>query len=65
VNRDWLSHELQSSNGGHAILICVIADVKDSRPTRMQIKVTEELVKGLCRKFDIKSEFIRYPDDWK
>jgi len=65
VNRDWLSHELQSSNGGHAILICVIADVKDARPTRMQIKVTEELVKGLCRKFDIKSEFIHYPDDWK
>lgn len=65
VNREWLSHEPKSDNGGQTIFICVIADVKDARPTRMQIKVTNELVKGLCRKFDIKSEAIHYPDDWQ
>ncbi len=65
VNRDWLSHEPQSDNGGKTIFICVIADVKDARPTRMQIKVTKELVKGLCKKFDIKPEAIHYPDDWR
>jgi hypothetical protein len=65
VNRDWLSYEPQSNNVGNAILICVIADVKDARPTRMQIKVTEELAKGLCRKFKIKSEAIHFPGDWQ
>jgi hypothetical protein len=65
VNRDWLIHEPQAGNGRQTIFICLIADVKDARPTRMQIKVTEELLKGLCRKFDIKPESIHYPGDWQ
>jgi len=47
------------------IRICVIADGKNNQPTDYQIKRTQTLVEGLCRKFDIELESIYYPDDWQ
>ena len=47
------------------IYICVIADNETSFPTDFQIKRTEELVEGLCRKFNIQPESISYPDSWR
>jgi hypothetical protein len=47
------------------IYICVIADNETSFPTNFQIKRAEELVEGLCRKFNILPEFISYPDSWQ
>ena len=47
------------------IYICVIADSVTSPPTDFQIKRTEELVEGLCRKFNIQPESISYPDSWQ
>jgi hypothetical protein len=47
------------------IYICVIADNKTSLPTNFQVKRTEELVGKLCRKFNIRMESIRYPDNWQ
>ena len=47
------------------IYICVIADNETSFPTDFQIKRTEELVEGLCRKFNIQPESISYPDRWQ
>ena len=44
------------------IYICVIADKETSSPTDFQIKRTEELVEGLCRRFNIQPEAISYPD---
>jgi len=47
------------------IYICVIADNETSFPTDFQIKRTEELAEGLCRKFNIQPESISYPDSWQ
>lgn len=47
------------------IYICVIADNETSFPTNFQITRTGELVGVLCRKFNIKTESISYPDDWQ
>jgi len=47
------------------IRICVIADGRNSPPTDLQIKRTEALVEGLCRKFKIALELIYYPADWQ
>ena len=47
------------------IYICVIADNETSFPTDFQIKRSEELVEGLCRKFNIQPESISYPDSWQ
>ena len=44
------------------IYICVIADNESSFPTDFQVKRTEELVEGLCRKFNIQPESISYAD---
>ncbi len=44
------------------IYICVIADNENSFPTDFQVKRTEELVEGLCRKFNIQPESISYTD---
>jgi hypothetical protein len=50
---------------GQTIRLCVIADGKTTHPTDFQIKRTEALAEGLCRKFDIQPESIHYPNDWK
>ena len=47
------------------IRICVIADGKTVRPTNCQIRRAEALVEGLCRKFDIKPQFVYYPANWR
>ena len=36
-----------------------------ARPTDFQIKRTEALVEGLSRKFNIRPEYIHYPDNWQ
>jgi len=50
---------------GQTIRICLIADDRTTRPTELQIKRTEALVEGLCRRFDIQHEYIYYPSGWK
>lgn len=65
ANHDWPNHEPQSQSWGQTVFICVIADGETIRPTEMQIEITEALVEGLCRKFDIQSESIHYPSDWQ
>lgn len=65
VNREWLNHEPQSQSGGQTIFICVIADYESTRPTKLQIQTTKALVKGLCSRFDIQSESIHTPGDWR
>jgi hypothetical protein len=57
--------EPQIAGGGKTICIYVIADGKSNRLTDMQIKRTEALVEGLCRRFDIKFGSIYYPSDWR
>jgi len=47
------------------IYICVIADNESSFPTDFQVKRTDELVEGLCRKFNIQPESISYADSWQ
>ncbi len=65
VNREWLNHEPQSQSGGQTIFICVIADYENARPTKLQRETTKSLVKGLCSRFDIQSECIHTPGDWR
>ena len=50
---------------GQTIRICVIADGKTTHPTDFQIKRTEALIQGLCRKFDIQPESVYYPSNWQ
>jgi hypothetical protein len=47
------------------IYICVIADNESTFATDCQVKRTDELVEGLCRKFNIQSESISYPKSWQ
>ena len=47
------------------IYICIIADNENSFPTDFQVKRTDELVEGLCRKFNIQPESISYADIWQ
>ena len=49
--------------GGQTIRICVIADDKTARPTNLQVKRIETLVEALCRRFNIRPEYIYYPSD--
>jgi hypothetical protein len=65
VTRSWLNPEPQDKSTGQTIFICVIADKDTALPTKRQIKMTAALVKGLCRKFNIKPDSIRYPAEWK
>lgn len=65
VNFESPGQELQITRDGQTICICIIADGKSTRPTDMQIKRTEALVEGLCRRFDIQLGSIYYPGDWR
>ena len=65
VTHSWLSPEPQDTNEQQTIFICVIADGKVAPPTKQQMKMTEALIKGLCRKFNIKPEAVSYPAGWK
>ena len=49
---------------GQTIRLCIIADGHTCRPTDLQIKRTEVLIEGLCRKFDIQPQRVYYPGDW-
>jgi hypothetical protein len=65
VTRSRLIPEPQDTSTEQTIFICVIAD-KDTAPaTKRQIKMAAALVKGLCRKFNISPEAVRYPAGWK
>jgi len=61
----WQRQSSVIHHSKQTIRICVIADGKTAPPTDFQIKRTEALVEKLCRKFNIKPESIRYPDDWQ
>jgi hypothetical protein len=47
------------------IRICVVADLYNSPATDYQIRRTTALVDALSRKFNIKTQYIRYPADWQ
>ena len=47
------------------IRICIIADGKTTHPTDFQVRRVEALIEGLHRKFDIDSECIYYPNNWR
>ena len=64
--RQWSLIPNQTWYGsGQTIRICVIADERSCQPTDFQIKRTEALVEALCRRFDIQSQFVYYPSDWR
>lgn len=65
VNREWLNHEPQANSDAGTIFICVIADYETARPTVPQIQTTKALVRTLCSRFGIRSEFIHTPGDWR
>lgn len=65
VNHKSSDLEPRIAKGGQTIYICVIADGKNAHPTDLQIKRTEVLVEGLCRRFDIQFGSIHYPSDWR
>jgi hypothetical protein len=65
VNFESPDPEPKIARGEKTICIYVIADGKSNRLTDMQIKRTEALVEGLCRRFDIKFGSIYYPGDWR
>jgi hypothetical protein len=48
---------------GQTIRICIIADGDTTQPTNLQIKRTEALVDALRRKFNIRPEYLYYPND--
>lgn len=64
VNYESPDQGRQIAKGRKTICICVIADGKSAHPTDLQIKRTEVLVEGLCRRFDIQFGSIHYPSDW-
>jgi hypothetical protein len=47
------------------IYICVVMDGQSTQPTNFQIKRAQVLIEELCREFNIKSESIRYPNNWQ
>jgi len=47
------------------VRICVIASPPKAGPTEYQLKRTEALMEGLCRKFDINRSCIYYPGNWR
>jgi hypothetical protein len=65
VNFESPDPEPKIARGEKTICIYVIADGKSNRLTDMQIKRTEALVEGLCRRFDIKFGSVYYPGDWR
>jgi hypothetical protein len=63
--KQWSIMPSAALDSSRTIRLCVIADGKTIRPTDYQIKRTEELVEGLCRKFNIAPESVYYPIDWR
>jgi hypothetical protein len=50
---------------GQTIRICIIADDEAASLTDSQVKRTEALVEALCRKFEIPTDSVFYPSDWR
>jgi len=50
---------------GQTVRICVVADAKTVWLTDCQIKRTDALVEGLCRKYNIRPNSVYYPSDWR
>jgi hypothetical protein len=50
---------------GQTIRICIIADDEAASLTDSQVKRTEALVEALSRKFEIPSDSVFYPGDWR
>ncbi|MHC4425163.1 MAG: peptidoglycan recognition protein family protein [Planctomycetota bacterium] len=50
---------------GQTVRICIIADGKTTYPTDCQLKRLQVLAEGLCKRFAIRPESIRYPNDWR
>ncbi len=57
--RQWsITSDGAGPGSGGIIRICVIAESKTNRPTDFQIKRTQALTEGLCRKFNIQPQFV-------
>lgn len=54
----------QQTAGG-IIRICVVADAYSSPATDYQVRRATSLVDALSRKFNIRTQYIRYPADWQ
>ena len=65
ANRQSHNHMQPATKNRHTIYISIITNSKISRPTDFQRKRTEALVEELCRKFNIRSQSILYPDNWR
>lgn len=63
--QQFASGSVNWNNSVQAIRICVVADGRNVRPTDCQIKRINVLVEELCRNFDIESESIIYPNNWR
>ena len=46
------------------IRICIVSDTQTFQPTEFQMRRTKALIEELCRKFEIKPEYIHYPHGW-
>jgi hypothetical protein len=51
--------------GSKTIRICIVANPENSDPTDYQRTRLYSVVETLCRKFDIDSEAVFYPGDWR
>jgi len=61
-SQDALRSEAENES---TLFICIITNDKANRPTAFQIIRTETLVQELCRRFDITSGAILYPNNWQ
>ncbi len=63
--RQWPVISGQTWQGdSQTIRICVVADGKIVHPTNYQLKRTEAVIEGLCRKFSIRPQSVYLPGNW-
>ncbi len=65
VNHQSQNQRQPAKENEQTIYICIITNGQTNRPTDFQIKRTEALVVELCRRFNIQSESVLYPDNWR
>ena len=62
VSRGSPNHTEPIKEDERTIYICIATNGESTAPTDSQIRRTEALVEELCRRFDIRSESILYPN---
>jgi hypothetical protein len=53
------------ADSDRTIRICIIADGKTAGPTELQVRRLQELLEELCRRFEIRPQYISYPRNWQ